>query len=427
MTLNCPAAPPLNDTPVVPVKFVPVSVTNVPTTPLVGLNELTTGGLPEVTVKDCTDLVLANVVVTVIGPVVAPLGTTAVNCQSVTTVKELAAVPLNVTDVVPVNPLPEIVTFIPANPVVGLNELTDRALFVATVKFMEELLVPAAFVTVIGPVVAPLGTVATIWLSEVIGKKLAATPLKATPLAHKKCAPMRDTVDPRGPVVGLNELTTGAGNGVTVKLDVDVVLPALFVMVIGPLCAVHGTTAVTCVSETMSHAAAAVPLNDTAVAPVKLVPVIVTVVPAGPLLGEKELIVGGTSTPKIPADVPLPAAFVTIIGPLVAPFGTTAVNCVSETTLNAAAVPLKVTLVVSVKLVPVTVTVVPAVPLVGEKELIVGAPPLDVTVKFVVDVAAPDGPCTVIGPVCAPLHTAAINCVSETPRKEKDLQPLNVR
>ena len=39
--------------------------------------------------------------------------------------------------------------------------------------------------------------------------------------------------------------------------------------------------------------AAAVPLNPTPVAPVKLVPVIATDVPAGPLVGEKGEMVGG--------------------------------------------------------------------------------------------------------------------------------------
>ena len=44
--------------------------------------------------------------------------------------------------------------------------------------------------------------------------------------------------------------------------------------------------------------AASVPLKRTAVAPVKLLPVSVTAVPVGPLVGEKELIVGGCGPPE---------------------------------------------------------------------------------------------------------------------------------
>ena len=52
-----------------------------------------------------------------------------------------------------------------------------------------------------------------------------------------------------------------------------------------------GTTAVICVALFTVTDAAATPLNLTAVAPVKLVPVITTVVPAPPDVGEKLLIV----------------------------------------------------------------------------------------------------------------------------------------
>jgi hypothetical protein len=73
---------------------------------------------------------------------------------------------------------------------------------------------------------------------------------------------------------------------------------------------------------------------------------------------------------------------------------------VPETTVNVAAVPLKVTFVAPVKLVPVMVTAVPSVPLVGEKEAIWG-----VTMKLVELVAAPTVLVTLIGPVVAPAGT----------------------
>jgi hypothetical protein len=70
---------------------------------------------------------------------------------------------------------------------------------------------------------------------------------------------------------------------------------------------------------------ALVPLNVTAVAPVKFVPVITTEVPTGPLVGTKLVIVGAGATVKLLALVTVPLSVVTEIGPVVAPAGTVAV------------------------------------------------------------------------------------------------------
>ena len=69
---------------------------------------------------------------------------------------------------------------------------------------------------------------------------------------------------------------------------------------------------------------AVLPLKVTAVAPVKFVPLIVTLVPAGPLVGVKLVIVGGLSTVKLLALVAVPPGVVTLSGPVVAPAGTVA-------------------------------------------------------------------------------------------------------
>ena len=69
---------------------------------------------------------------------------------------------------------------------------------------------------------------------------------------------------------------------------------------------------------------AVLPLNVTAVAPVKFVPLIVTLVPTGPLVGVKVVIVGGNSTVKLLALVAVPPGVVTPSGPVVAPAGTVA-------------------------------------------------------------------------------------------------------
>ena len=58
-----------------------------------------------------------------------------------------------------------------------------------------------------------------------------------------------------------------------------------------------GATAVICVAESTVNEVAAVPPNFTAVAPVKLLPVMVTGMPpaAGPLFGEIEVTVGAAT------------------------------------------------------------------------------------------------------------------------------------
>jgi hypothetical protein len=70
--------------------------------------------------------------------------------------------------------------------------------------------------------------------------------------------------------------------------------------------------------------AALVLLNVTAVAPVKFVPLIVTLLPRVPLAGVKLVIVGGFTTVNVELLVALPAGVITLSNPLVAPVGTVA-------------------------------------------------------------------------------------------------------
>ena len=74
----------------------------------------------------------------------------------------------------------------------------------------------------------------------------------------------------------------------------------------------------------MTVKVALAPLNATAVVPVKLVPLMVTLVPTGPLVGVKSVIVGGLITVKLLALVAVPPGVVTLIVPVVAPVGTVA-------------------------------------------------------------------------------------------------------
>ena len=117
------------------------------------------------------------------------------------------------------------------------------------------------------------------------------------------------------------------------------------------------TTAVILVALSTVKEVASVPPKLTAVAPVKLVPVIVTKAPEAADEGVNELMVGVGTNVKLPEELAIPPTVVTDIVPLV-PLATTAVILVALTTVkDAAAVPPKLTAVASVKLVPVIVTV----------------------------------------------------------------------
>ena len=74
------------------------------------------------------------------------------------------------------------------------------------------------------------------------------------------------TAVPVGPVVG--EKLVIVGGGITVKLVVDVPVPASVVTPITPVVAPTGTVTLSWVSEITENASAASPLNATDVTPV---------------------------------------------------------------------------------------------------------------------------------------------------------------
>src|SRR2546428_790190 len=80
----------------------------------------------------------------------------------------------------------------------------------ATVKLLALVAVPPGVVTLSGPVVAPLGTVAEIEVEEV-AVKLALVPLNRTAEAPVKFVPVIVTGVPTGPLVGAKLVIVGAG------------------------------------------------------------------------------------------------------------------------------------------------------------------------------------------------------------------------
>jgi len=128
------------------------------------------------------------------------------------------------------------------------------------VKFVVLEALPPFVVTAIFPVVAPVGTVAVISVSE-ITEGLTDFRLKnVTFVACSRPVPLMVTVVPTGPVGGLNELIVG----VTLKVVLLVSVPNVVVTVTGPVSASEGTVALMNVVPMRVTEVASTPPNFTA-------------------------------------------------------------------------------------------------------------------------------------------------------------------
>jgi hypothetical protein len=137
----------------------------------------------------------------------------------------------------------------------------------------------------------------------------------------------------------------------------------------------------------------------------KLLPLIVTVVPTGPKLGDKLVMLGAELTVKVTALLATPPT-VTITGPVVAAAGTGMTICDAAQFCATPAVPLKVTLLepcASPKFVPAMVTGLPTPPDEGDREAMLG---VGRTVNVTPLLATPLA-FTTTGPVSAPAGTKA--------------------
>src|SRR3989442_15758128 len=101
----------------------------------------------------------------------------------------------------------------------------------------------------------------------------------------------------------------------TVHLLALVAVPPGVVTLTGPVVAPVGTVVCIAVGDAVKLATLT-PLNATAVAPLKFVPLIVTLVPTAPLVGAKPVIVGGLAPA---ATVPPPTSEQGLIFPAAAP------------------------------------------------------------------------------------------------------------
>ena len=216
------AAVPLNVTVLascVAPKFDPLIVTDVPTGPEVGERLVIAGAVEVAVTVNVTPLLATPPTVTTTAPVVAPVGTGAV-IEVLLQLLGLAAVPLNVTVLVPcVDPKsdPVIVTDVPTGPEVGERLVIAGAVEVVVTVNVTPLLATPPTVTTTGPVVAPVGTGATIDMPlQVLG--LAAVPLNVTvlvPCVDPKFDPVIVTDVPTGPEVGERLVIAGPVLGAT--------------------------------------------------------------------------------------------------------------------------------------------------------------------------------------------------------------------
>jgi hypothetical protein len=198
------------------------------------------------------------------------------------------------------------------------------------VKLLELYPVPSEVVTLILPVEAPNGTTAMIVVLLTTVTVRAGLPLKATSVTPLNLVPVIVTGVPTVPSEGVNPVIVGGY--LTVNDPALWPVPAAVVTLIRPVVAPEGTVALISVDDSTVKPAE-VPLNFTAVAPLKPLPLMVTEVPTGPLVGEKDETTGGLVTVNDPALWPVPAAVVTLIFPVVAPAGTVALISVEDTTV----------------------------------------------------------------------------------------------
>jgi len=382
--------------------------------PFAGAVTVTTGGVVSDWTVKLTPLLATPPTVTTTFPVAAPLGTGATMLVALH-LAGVAAVPLNFTVLVPcVAPklAPAIVTDVPRTPDVGLR-LVMLGGGTVTVKLTPLLATPPT-VTTTFPVVAPLGTGATMLVALQLAG-VVAVPLNVTvfvPCVAPKLAPAIVTDVPTNPDVGFRLVMLGAGT-VTVKVTPLLATPPTVTTTL-PVVAPAGTGA-TMLAALQLVGVAAVPLSVTVLVPCvapKLAPLIVTDIPTTPEVGFRLVTLGpGTVTVKLTPLLVTPPTVTTTL-PVVAPFGTGATMLVALQLVGVATIPLKVTVLVpcvAPKLAPVIVTDVPRTPDVGLRLVMLGGG--TVTVKLTPLLATPPTVTTTL-PVVAPAGTGATMLVA---------------
>ena len=413
-------AVPSNVTPVVPVKFVPVIVTvaEPPAGPDDGDTEVIVGAAtnvyPPVAVAEPP-----GVVSTTSTAPAALAGVTAVTEVPLTTVTDVAEVPPSVTPVVPVRLVPVIVIVVePAvGPLAGeTNEMVGIAKYVYPPVLVAE--PPGVVRTTSRAPAVPDGVVTVTDVAPTMPRVPAAPPI-VTPVVPNRFVPVIVTEVPpaTGPLAGDTEAIVGIPKYVKPAVAVTEPPDALTTTLTAPA-ALAGLVTVIDAALELTIVVPGSPPNVTAEVPVKLVPVIVTVVtPAiGPLDGETDVIVGASTNVNadVEATVPPEPVRVTVIVLAATAGVATVIDVALVLTIEVPEALPNVTAEVPVKLSPVIVTVVPpadvpdANPVADNTDVIVGAA---TNVNPFVAVAVP--PAVVKTTLNAPAALGGVTTVSE--------------
>lgn len=156
-------------------------------------------------------------VVTEIVPVVAPTGTVAISEVDVTDEIDVEATPLKLTKVAPARLVPLIVMALPAKPLVGPNVVTVGNGSVTT-KAVGLYAVPVVVVTLILPVVAPVGMIAVsdVGLATTTDVHVKPSTFTTDPV---RLVPVTVILVPTGPLAGENDVTVGTGSATTKAVE----------------------------------------------------------------------------------------------------------------------------------------------------------------------------------------------------------------
>ena len=313
-------------------------------------------------------LIVPPVVVTeiLVNPA-SPVGVTAViEVEDNTTILVAGLLP-TVTLLAPVKLVPVILIAVPpeVDPEVGLTEVIVGA-GTTYVKALAWVAVPPLVITTRSCMPVPAGVLAVIDVLDatttLVAKALpiftVAPETKFVPVIAIAVAPRVDPED------GVTPVIVGAGTTYVNAAELVAVPPGVVTATLLAPGVPLGVTAVIELSELTETLVAATPPIFTTVAPVKLVPLIVIVVPPNvdPVDGIIDVIIGNGVT-KVNAfnlvPIPLGVVTTTLLAPGV-PAGVTAVMEVADTTITlvAGSVPT-ITLVAPVKFVPLIVIAVP--------------------------------------------------------------------
>lgn len=231
--------------------------------------------------------------------------------------------------------------------------------------------VPPAVVTAKRAVTAPTGTFTSSDPAERTRYGAASVP-SVTAVAPPRLDPDTMTSAPALPLVGERLEMRGATDRWPTENELLLrAVPPGVTTETRPVDAPRGTPATIRVDDMTENGAGLAP-KSTCVAPVKLLPDIVTAVPGPPEVGVKpEMDGAGAVTVNVPTAAE-PPCDVRMTIPVLAPAGTVALTLLSDCTANVALTPLNVTPVVHVRFDPAIATLCPTGPDAGDRLLTFG-------------------------------------------------------